>query len=118
MIEIPEKIREEVDEKGGFEKIASIVEKRVDKKFAEFIKTIADEKRLKIIYALNMQRMCVCMLAELTKCPYSKCSYHISKLKKEGIIKSKNIGNFTVYSLTDKGKKVIRLAEKIKEVIE
>ncbi|MEM2935539.1 MAG: winged helix-turn-helix domain-containing protein, partial [Candidatus Thermoplasmatota archaeon] len=62
------------------------------------------------------QRMCVCMLAELISCPYSKCSYHISKLKKEGIIKSKNIGNYTVYSLTKKGKKILKLIEKIKEV--
>ena len=114
MIEIPERIRKEVAEKGGFEKIVSMVES--DKEFADFIKTIADEKRLKIIYALSIQRMCVCMLAQLINCPYSKCSYHISRLKKEGIIKSKSIGNYTLYSLTKKGKKVLKLIEKIKEV--
>ncbi|MBC7128663.1 MAG: winged helix-turn-helix transcriptional regulator [Thermoplasmatales archaeon] len=117
MIEIPEGIRKEVAEKGGFEKIVSMVERKIDKEFADFIKTIADEKRLKIIYALGIQRMCVCMLAQLINCPYSKCSYHISRLKKDGIIKSKNIGNYTVYFLTEKGKKLLKLIEKIKEVI-
>ncbi|MBC7081592.1 MAG: winged helix-turn-helix transcriptional regulator [Thermoplasmatales archaeon] len=91
MIEIPEKIKKEVNKKGGFEKIASMVEKKISKRFVSFIKTIANEKRLKIIYVLDKQRMCVCMLAKLTNSPYSKCSYHISKLKEEGIVKAKKL---------------------------
>lgn len=113
-VEIPEEIEEEVRAKGGFEHIISSLPNEYIKKLEQIIKILADEKRLKILYALAYQRMCVCMLASLTKCSYSKCSYHISKLKEMGLVKSKHTGNYIIYSLTPYGKKIVKYFEKLK----
>lgn len=113
-IEIPEEIEKEVKEKGGMEGIAKLIPDL--KEIEKLLKALADEKRLKILYALYNQRMCVCMLAEIIDCPYSKCSYHIAKLKEMNLVKSKHIGNYIVYSLTSYGKKIVRYFEKLKEV--
>lgn len=113
-IEIPKEIEEEIKAKGGMEKIAKIIPDL--KEIEKLMKVLADEKRLKILYALYHQRMCVCMLSELIDCPYSKCSYHIAKLKEMKLVNSKHIGNFIVYSITPYGRKIIRYFEKMKEV--
>ncbi|HEC88736.1 MAG TPA: ArsR family transcriptional regulator, partial [Thermoplasmata archaeon] len=78
-VEIPPEIEKELEKKGGLE----VIEKSMPnlKKIEEMIKALSDEKRLKILYGLYRQRMCVCMLAKLSACSYSKCSYHISILK-------------------------------------
>lgn len=111
-IEIPEEIENEVKAKGGIGGIAKLIPSL--KEVKKLMKSLADEKRLKILYALNYQRMCVCMLAWLTNCSYSKCSYHIAKLKDMGLIQSKNFGNYIIYSLTSRGRKLVKLFEKIR----
>lgn len=113
-VEIPKEIEEEVRRKGGFEYIVSLIPNDDIQKLEQIMKTLADEKRLKILYALYHQRMCVCMLAELTQCSYSKCSYHIAKLKEMEFITSKNIGNYIIYHLTPYGKRLVKLFEKLK----
>lgn len=114
-VEIPEMIRDELEEKGGFKHICASIPSGNIEKLTEIMKSLADEKRLMILYALATQRMCVCMLVELTKCPYSKCSYHITRLKEMGLIESKNLGNYLIYSLTPFGKQMLGYLEKIKE---
>jgi DNA-binding transcriptional ArsR family regulator len=112
-VEIPDEIKKEVMAKGGFENIAKSIPDDTIKELVEILKALADEKRLKILYALHRQRMCVCMLAALTQSPYSKCSYHIAKLKDMNLIKAKHTGNYIIYSLTSYGKKIIRYFEKL-----
>lgn len=115
-VEIPEEIEEEVNAKGGFAHIQKLIPDDDIQKLSEIIKTLADEKRLTILYALSHQRMCVCMLAALTECSYSKCSYHIAKLKDIGLIQAAHCGNYLVYSLTSYGKRILKHLERIKEV--
>ena len=115
-VEIPEQIKHEVNAQGGFEQICQSLSERDIEDLTAIIKVLGDEKRLVILYALARQRMCVCMLAELTGCAYSKCSYHITKLKDAGLIEAEPLGTYIIYSLTSYGSKVIGYLEKIKEV--
>jgi len=115
-VEIPDVIKDELKEKGGFEHICSSISSDDIETLTEIMKSVADEKRLVILYALARQRMCVCMLVELTQCPYSKCSYHITKLRETGLIQAENLGNYLIYSLTQYGVQILRYLEKIKEM--
>jgi DNA-binding transcriptional ArsR family regulator len=117
-VEIPEDIKKEVDEKGGFNLIKNSVPMGDIQRLEGIIGVLADKKRLLIIYALSRQRMCVCMLADITQSPYSKCSYHITRLKDMGIITAQSEGNYLIYSLTPYGKNILKILERLKEVIE
>ena len=105
--EIPEEIKTELQKKGGWNNIKNRLPVDEIKEVEKIMKVLSDEIRLKILYGLAKQRMCVCMLAELTKCSYSKCSYHISKLKENKLIKVDRIGNYLVYSLTPLGENIV-----------
>ncbi|HDN51031.1 MAG TPA: ArsR family transcriptional regulator [Thermoplasmatales archaeon] len=111
---IPKEIENELKKKGGWDGVKNNLPTEEIKIVEKVMKTLADEKRLKILYALYNQRMCVCMLADLTKCAYSKCSYHISKLKEVGLIKSSRKGNYIIYSLTKFGRSIVRHFNKYK----
>ena len=115
-VEIPKIIRDEVAKKGGLCEIVKSLSEKDAATLTHIIKALADEKRLKILFALGHQRMCVCMLAELTKCPYSKCSYHIAKLRDMGFIKPKQFDTYIIYSLTVRGKQILKYLKKIKEM--
>lgn len=112
--EIPKEIKKELQKKGGWNKIKKHLPLQEIKEVEKIMKTLSCDIRLKILYATAEQRMCVCMLAELTNCSYSKCSYHISKLKEAGLIKATRKGNYLIYSLTSFGKSIIRHFRKYK----
>ena len=73
-------------------------------------KTLSDPARLRILRALDVGEMCVCVLVETANCQYSALSYHLKMLKAAGLIKSRRDGNFLNYSLTEKGKEVLKRA--------
>jgi len=112
--EIPKEIERELQKKGGWSSIKKRVPADEIKQVEKVMKVLSYETRLKILYAMAEQRMCVCMLTELTKCSYSKCSYHISKLKEAGLIKATRKGNYLVYSLTPFGRSIVRHFKKYK----
>ena len=101
--EIPKELEGEVKRKGGWESIKKNLAEEEIKRVAKVMKALSDKNRLKILYALSHQRMCVCMIRDVIK-----CSYHISKLREAGLIKSVKRGNYVVYSLTKFGRSIIR----------
>ena len=113
-LEIPKELKKEVEKKGGWEKLKESLPEEDIKTIVKVMKVLADEKRLSILYALYEQRMCVCMIVDLVKCPYSKCSYHIAKLKDAGLIKAVKRGNYIIYSLTKFGRSIVRHFNKYK----
>ena len=115
-VDIPDEIEREVEAKGGFEELCRELSGHDVHEMAVIAKTLGDVKRLTMLLALVRQRMCVCMLVELTGCTYSKCSYHIAKLKDAGFIEAEHLGNYIIYSLTPYGRDVLALLEKIQEV--
>ncbi len=64
--------------------------------------------RLKILKALGVEDLCVCVLVEIMGHQHSALSYHLKKLKEADLVDSNRDGNFLIYHLTDKGKKVLK----------
>jgi len=106
--EIPDSIRCEFVEKGG---IDGIVELLPDDQRIGYVNSIAraisDPVRLRVLFALCIQPMCVCLMVAMTEYTYSKMSYHLSILRDSGLICSKQEGNYLIYYPTDLGRKVV-----------
>ncbi len=71
---------------------------------SKMIKVLSDPVRLRIMLALSVQELCVCVLVEITDHRYSALSYHLKLLKKMGFIDSRREGTFLLYRLTDSGR--------------
>jgi len=69
--------------------------------------TLSDAIRLRILRALEIEDLCVCILVEITGCSYSALSYHLKLLKDVGLITPTREGNFLIYGLTNKGKGIL-----------
>lgn len=72
---------------------------------------LSEPVRLKILNALAIRPLCVCILTEITKMKYSKLSYHLSILKENDLVNCREDGNWIIYSITNYGKKVIKLLQ-------
>jgi DNA-binding transcriptional ArsR family regulator len=66
-------------------------------------RALADPIRLKILAMLAIQPLCVCVIKAVLGIADSKLSYHLSVLKKAGMIVGDQQGNWIVYRLTDGG---------------
>jgi len=69
-------------------------------------KSLSDPARVRIVEALGVKELCVCVLVDVTGLQYSALSYHLKHLKDAGLISFKKEGNFWIYSLTPKGEAV------------
>ena len=67
----------------------------------EGLKSIADPIRLKIIYLLQDEELCVCELLDALNKTQPTISYHLNLLKKSGIIRGRKEGKWTHYQLTN-----------------
>jgi DNA-binding transcriptional ArsR family regulator len=65
---------------------------------------LSDPVRLRILLALAVQELCVCVLVEITDHKYSALSYHLKLLKEMELVDSRRDGNFLLYRLTERGK--------------
>jgi DNA-binding transcriptional ArsR family regulator len=73
---------------------------------SDIFKSLSDPARVKIIEALGIKELCVCVLVNVTGLQYSALSYHLKHLKDAGLVSSDKDGNFLIYSLTPKGEAV------------
>lgn len=60
----------------------------------------ADPVRLKILALLMIQPLCVCVIKTIVKMADSKLSYHLTILKKAGLIEGMQQGNYIIYQIT------------------
>lgn len=74
---------------------------------SSLLKVLADPVRIRILKALEVCDLCVCVLVEITDYKYSALSYHLKLLKDAGLVGSKRDGSFQIYFLTDLGLKVV-----------
>lgn len=111
-IEIPDSIRCELEEKGG---IGGIIELLPDDQKVEDVASIAralsDPVRFRVLFALSMQPMCVCLLVAMTGYAYSKMSYHLSVLKESSLVCARQEGNYLIYYPTDTGRRIVEWVE-------
>ncbi|MCL7474542.1 MAG: metalloregulator ArsR/SmtB family transcription factor [Methanosarcinales archaeon] len=75
---------------------------------ASLFKVLADPVRLRILKALEICDLCVCVLVEITDYKYPALSYHLKLLKDAELVGSKREGNFQIYFLTEFGIKTTR----------
>ena len=68
---------------------------------ADFFKTFGDTTRVKILYALMEQDLCVADLAEAIGTTQSAVSHQLRTLKQSRLVRAKREGKNVVYSLSD-----------------
>ena len=113
MAVIPDPIRKQCEEKGGLEAIISgLPESRDLKRKAKLFQALGDPMRLKILFALDAQPLCACLVREILGISDSKLSYHLTVLKDAKLIVGKKKGQWIIYDLTELGKIVLRTSEK------
>ena len=68
---------------------------------SNFFKIIGDNTRIKILFSLDNNEMCVCDIANTLGMSKSSISHQLSILKENGIIKSRRSGKEVYYTLDD-----------------
>lgn len=68
---------------------------------ADFFKTFGDPTRIRILYALSIQEMCVCDIADLLSMTQSAISHQLRVLKQMKLVKFRREGKTVFYSLDD-----------------
>lgn len=93
--------------------VENVKSKMLDNEFiteiSTFFKILGDNTRVKILFALDHNEMCVCDIANVLNMTKSSISHQLSYLKDLNIVKSRKSGKEVYYSLDD---------EHVKEVFE
>lgn len=81
---------------------------------AKVFKAVSDEKRLMILSLLRDGEKCACVLIEHMNIGQSALSYHMKILCESGIVKSRQDGKWTHYSIDEVGSQsAIKLLTKL-----
>ena len=89
--------------------ISSLPASEIFLKLAEFFKIIGDTTRVRILFALDKNEMCVCDIANVLGMSKSSISHQLGTLRRSGIVKCRKSGKEFFYTLDD---------DHIKEVFE
>ncbi|MBE3582497.1 MAG: winged helix-turn-helix transcriptional regulator [Limnochordaceae bacterium] len=68
---------------------------------SELFRALADESRVKILYLLSLQELCVCDLAQILGLTLPAISHHLRLLKAMRLVKFHRQGRMVYYSLRD-----------------
>lgn len=68
---------------------------------ASVFKALADDTRIKIVYALSREELCVCDVASIIGSTVAAASHHLRLLKNIGLAKHRKQGKMVFYSLND-----------------
>jgi len=91
-------------------KVHEVMGENVDKLVSVF-KVLSDPIRIRILKALQISELCVCVLVEITDYKHSALSYHLKLLKDAELVDSRRDKNFQIYYLTEPGEKMMRTIE-------
>ncbi len=72
------------------------------------INAISSETRIKILSRIGKKEICACKLPALVRKTQPAVSQHLGVLKQAGLVESRRDGAKMLYSLTEKGKKVLK----------
>lgn len=106
--------REKVD------RVAAQVNEQNAFEAARIFKALSDETRVKIAYALYVEKeLCVCDVASIVNASTATASHHLRLLKNLGIAKYRKEGKLVFYSLIDDHvKQLIHIAFKHQKEME
>ncbi|MBP1907914.1 ArsR/SmtB family transcription factor [Methanolobus bombayensis] len=88
-------------------KVHTVMKENVNNLVSLF-KVLSDSVRIRILKALQVSELCVCVLVEITDYKHSALSYHLKLLKDAGLVDSRRDKNFQIYYLTETGDKLLR----------
>ncbi len=110
--EIPEQIQMELDAAGGLDALASRIPKKADlEERSRMYHALSDPLRLSILFIIKDQPLCVCVINKFMRLSGSKLSYHLTGLKETGLISGEYDGNWIIYSITDRGRRLLKCTE-------
>jgi len=113
-MDLPEKIRGELEELGGFDALAKSIppQEELEGKSKTY-HALSDPLRLTILYLIKDQPLCVCVIIRFMCLAGSKLSYHLTILKESGLIEGEYDGNWIIYSITEHGRKALKCMERM-----
>lgn len=85
----------------------SMPEARIFQDVSDFFKTINDQTRVRILWALDENELCVCDLAVILNMTKSAVSHQLKSLKTAKLVKARKQGKHVFYSLDDEHVKTI-----------
>lgn len=114
--EIPEPIQKDLDAIGGL----AALEKRIPPKKTleargKIYQALSDPLRLSILYIIRDQPLCVCVINRFMRLSGSKLSYHLNILKESGLVEGENDGNWIIYSITERGRRLLQCTEHVQK---
>jgi len=112
-MELPEQIQTELDAMGGMDALASRIppQAELDER-SRIYHALSDPLRLTILYIIKDQPLCVCVINRFMRLAGSKLSYHLNILKESELIEGVYQGNWIIYSITDRGHRVLQCTER------
>lgn len=103
--EIPAAIQCDLDAIGGLKGLCGRLPKPATiARMSATHHALSDPVRMKILHLLAVQPLCVCIIKSCIGIADSKLSYHLTVMKKAGLIDGEQQGNWIIYRLTDKGR--------------
>jgi ArsR family transcriptional regulator len=110
--DIPEPIQRDLDAKGGLEALKKqIPSQKALERRSKVYQALSDPLRLSILYIIRDQPLCVCVINRFMHLSGSKLSYHLNILKENGLIEGGSQGNWIVYSITERGRRLLQCTE-------
>jgi len=107
--EIPESIQRSLDTIGGISGLCAYVpDDTVIRQISGIHHALSDPVRIRILHLVGVQPLCVCVIKACIGIADSKLSYHLTVLKKAGLIEGSQQGNWIIYSITDTGRENLR----------
>ncbi len=110
--ELPEQIQKDLDAMGGLDALARRVpgNEELEERSSTY-QALSDPIRLSILYIIRDQPLCVCVINRLMRLSGSKLSYHLTNLKEAGLIEGEYQANWIIYSITDRGRRLLQCME-------
>lgn len=78
-----------------------LADDKLIKQRARLFQALGNETRLRILSLLSVQELCACDIVEAMEGAPSTMAHHLRMLEDGGLITSRRVGKFTVYSLDE-----------------
>lgn len=107
-LSIPREIADSLCSCGGLEGLVDrLPPDDLFERMRERYQACADPVRLKILSLLMVQPLCVCVIKAVVRMADSKLSYHLTILKKAGMIEGEQQGYYIIYHITSDARKFL-----------
>lgn len=103
---IPQEVSDSLEAVGGVPGLLGrLPEPSQIERASQIHHALSEPLRLRILHALAVQPLCVCVIKEIAGIADSKLSYHLNQLKKAELIEGEQQGSWIIYHLTPLGER-------------